>query len=203
MRARWMNGFNAIISGGLSRRVNGCMAAVLAMLAVLLTACGDDAQEQYSTEYPCRFTFNTQLHPTSLITLALDNPGSYTRVDAVRKGSMTSLNVSSNNGRDTETVPLTTAEENYLVGNMGANNSIITGCSTFNGLKAYDSQCPNCLNDRSGTAFPLAWTANGQAVKCATCGRTYELNYDGRADNGRPLLQYKIGRNATTLSVYN
>ncbi len=189
MTARWTKNWPTVV--------------FLGMAAIVAGACNDDAQDLYSTEYPCRFTFNTQLHPTSLITLALDNPGSYTLINAVREGNMTSLSVSSNNGRDTETVPLTTVEENYLVGNMGANNSIIVGCSTFNGLKAYDGQCPNCLKERSGTTFPLAWTANGQAVKCATCGRTYELNYDGRADNGLQLLQYKVGRNATALSVYN
>lgn len=186
-----------------TRLKDGLAAVLMVVTMVVAGACSDDVQDQYSTEYPCRFTFDTRLHPTSLLTLALDNPGSFVRVDAVREGNLTYLTMSSNNGRETEQLPLTTDKENYLVGTMGANGSIIVGCSTFNGLRAYDSQCPNCLKERTGNAFPLTWTANGQAVECATCSRRYELNYDGRADNGAPLLQYKVGRNATTLSVYN
>lgn len=61
MTARWTKNWPTVV--------------FLGMAAIVAGACNDDAQDLYSTEYPCRFTFNTQLHPTSLITLALDNPG--------------------------------------------------------------------------------------------------------------------------------
>lgn len=175
------------------------------MAAMMLAAC-DDAEEQYSSTYPCVFTFDTQYHLTSLLTLALDNPGSYVKVEVSLTQGVHRLAISSNNGRDTESITISTDRENYQIGSVGADDCIIVGCSTFNGLRAYDGQCPNCLSDYTGNSFPLTWTSNGQAVECAKCGRTYELNYDGRSDDGsKALLQYRVtyGGSGTVLAVRN
>lgn len=178
----------------------------MAIIAALsLTAC-EKAEEQYSSTYPCVFTFYTQYHPTSLLTLALDNPGSYAMVKVSLMQGVHRLAISSNNGQDTENVTISTDRENYQIGNVGADNCIIVGCSTFNGLRAYDGQCPNCLSDYTNNSFPLTWANNGQAVECARCGRVYELNYDGRPDTGgKALLQYRVtyGGSGTVLAVRN
>ncbi|MGN1263484.1 MAG: hypothetical protein ACI4TW_05555 [Prevotella sp.] len=168
----------------------------------ILSSCSKD-EEQYTKEYICQFSFSTQLHPTSLLTLALANPASYVKVDVKTVSGTRRLDISSNNGKDTESITVSTDKENYMIGTVGANSSIIVGCSTFNGLKAYDSQCPNCLNDYTGNSYPLTWTSNGQAVECGKCGRKYELNYEGSTDNGKMLLQYKVDYNGTLLSVHN
>ena len=186
------------------RRICYMVAAALLCVAsaVLSASCSDDVQEQYSDEYRCYFTFDTQLHPTSMLTLAVDNPGSFVMVSASLVSGRTVLDISNWSGT-AEQVPINTDKENYLIGSMGANSSIIVGCSTFNGMRAYDAQCPNCLHDYSGRSFPLSWTANGQALTCAKCSRRYELNYEGRADSGRALLQYRVERNGVSLVVRN
>ena len=172
------------------------------LLAVMLSACSKE-EEQYTKEYICQFSFNTQLHPTSLLTLALANPASYVKIDVKDASGTRRLEISSNNGKDKETITISTDKENYMIGTVGANSSIIVGCSTFSGLKAYDSQCSNCLNDYTGNSYPLTWTANGQAVECGKCGRKYELNYEGSTEDGKTLLQYKVDYNGTLLSVHN
>lgn len=187
----------------MTRALHYIYVCVAVVAAVGMTACGD-TYDEYSTKYPCAFTFDTRNHPTSLLTLVLgNNPGAYVRVDVSLYNGIHRLDISSNNGRDSERVDITTDKENYQIGNVGADNSIIVGCSTFNGLRAYDGQCPNCLENFSGNSFPLEWTDNGQAVTCAVCGRRYELNYDGRADEGRALLQYRVTYDGAVLSVHN
>lgn len=171
-------------------------------LTATLSSC-EDSQEQYTREYTCYLTFNTQFHPASLLTLALGNPGSFVRVDVKNISGAHHLYIYSNNGRDQEEVTITTDKENYLIGNVGANNSVIVGCTTFSGLRAYDSQCPNCLENFTGNSYPLTWASNGQAVECTKCGRRYELNYEGRADEGRQLLQYRVAYNGNMLTVHN
>lgn len=188
---------------GLRPGRNAGMALWLAAGVWLMTACGKDDNEQYSNDYTCYFTFTTQYHPTSLLTLALDNPGSFVNVTVQLASGVHQLHITSNNGRDVEDVVITTDKENYLIGNVGANGSIIVGCSVFDGLKAYDGQCPNCLGNYTGNSYPLAWASNGQAVDCAKCGRRYELSYDGRTDEGRALLQYKVTYDGNTLTVHN
>lgn len=178
------------------------LAALCAVAVAALTAC-DDETEQYTNDYECYFTFETRYHQTSLLTLALDNPGSFVRVDVRQEQGVHRLYMYSNNGRDTETVMLTTDRENYVMGTVGANNSIIVGCTNFDGLRAYDSQCPNCLAAYTGNSYPMTWTANGQGLTCANCHRTYELNYEGRANDGKPLLQYVVSYNGNTLVVQN
>lgn len=175
---------------------------VSVVVAAVLMSCSD-AEEEYSTKYPCVFTFYTQSHPTSLLTLALDNPGTYVNVKVELVKGAHRLDISSGNGHDRETVLITTDRENYQIGNVGADNCIIVGCSTFDGLRAYDGQCPNCLIDYSGNRFPLVWADNGQAVTCGKCGRRYELNYDGRTDDGRALLRYHVAYDGAVLVVRN
>ena len=161
------------------------------LLSAVLVSC-TDSDERFTRKYPCKFKFDMALHPTSALTRCLDNPTMFVRVDVKRENGVFVFYVYPNSGKDNERIMLGTDKENYLVGQVGANNSIIVGASTFNGHKAYDAQCPNCLDMYSGSSFPLAFSQNGQTVSCKNCSRTYQLNTDGITDNGLRLLEYRV-----------
>lgn len=165
-------------------------------------AC-DSGEERYSMDYPCLFTFNTQLHITSALTRCLDNPGSFVRVDVKKELGVFNLFIYSNNGKEQEKITLATDKENYQMGQVGANNSIIIGCSNFNGLKAYDAQCPNCLDAYTGINYPLSFSSNGQTVSCSKCERIYQLNTEGITDNGLRLIEYRPRYDGRMLVVRN
>ncbi len=178
---------------------------LLSSMVTALAACTtDEAQNRYSTEYPCTFRFDTSLHLTSLIKVALDNPSTYVFVDVKTEKQQTSayslhkLTVSMPDG-STEAITLTTDKENAGIGNVGANQSLIIGTSAFDGWRAYDRMCPYCLDHNTGTNFPLAWGSNGSSVSCSRCQRTYELNY-GNSTDGIRLKEYRIRYEGNTLS---
>ena len=167
-------------------------ACALWLSASMLSSC-DDSTERYSTLYRCQCTFNTQLHQVSILTRTIDNPGSFALVKVTTEKGVKVLHIESNNGTDKETIRLTTEEENRLIGSVGANNSILVGCTNFNGMAAYDAQCPNCLEDFTGTNYPLTWTAKGQNVECAKCGRQYLLHSMGACtEGGNRLIEYRV-----------
>lgn len=172
------------------------------IVSLAFVAC-DSGEERYSREYLCQFTFNTQLHIASPLTRCLTNPGSFVRVDVKKELGVFNLFIYSNNGKEQEKLTLSTDKENYQMGQVGANNSIIVGCSNFNGLRAYDSQCPNCLDAYTGISYPLAWADNGQTVCCAKCNRKYQLNSDGITDNGHRLIEYRVRFDGQMLVVRN
>lgn len=172
------------------------------IVSMAFVAC-DSGEERYSREYLCQFTFNTQLHIASPLTRCLTNPGSFVRVDVKKELGVFNLYIYSNNGKEQEKLTLSTDKENYQMGQVGANNSIIVGCSNFNGLRAYDSQCPNCLDAYTGISYPLTWTDNGQTVCCAKCNRKYQLNSDGITDNGLRLIEYRVRFDGQMLVVRN
>lgn len=178
-------------------------AKSLLMLFLLLFASCDNSEERYSNEYLCQFTFNTQLHIASPLTRCLTNPGSFVRVDVKKEKGVFNLYIYSNNGEEQEKLTLATDRENYQMGQVGANNSIIVGCSNFNGLKAYDAQCPNCLDTYTGTNYPLTWGDNGQTVNCAKCKRSYQLNTEGITNDGLRLIEYRIRFDGKMLTVRN
>lgn len=180
----------------------------LLVLALLLTAC--EGENQYSTQYPCSFVFQAQYHTTSRLTLCLNNPGEFVMVSTQMKRGVTHLIVSPNNGNAEEDIPLTTAIENERTSyqSMGAGGSLIIGCATVGELRAYDRQCPNCLDQYGGRSYPLAWADHGLHVSCQRCQRTYDLNgFVPACINGqegdRPLLQYKTSFDGVRLYVHN
>lgn len=170
------------------------------LLPLLLLSCTAD-DERYTTEYTCAFSFDTKTHITSMLTRALGNPGMFVAVDVTKEKGIFKLSMQQNNGTDSETVYLTTEEENRRIGNVGASNSLIIGCTNFNGLAAFDRQCPNCLSNHTTRNFPLTWADNGQAVTCATCKRVYQLNYSGSANEGKRLIEYRVRYDGTLLVV--
>lgn len=179
------------------------MKHVLALLPVtLLTACSADSQ--YSTTYPCNFYFDTGKHPTSILTRSLDNPGMWTFVSVRQRQGINYVMVTPNNG-DAEDIAMTTEIENHRVNYnyMGADNGIIVGRSNFSGIKAYDRQCPKCL-DKSQNS-PLNWDDNTQMVKCPSCQSVYMLETGNCTTAKIRLLEYKtaFSGQGTPLQVYN
>lgn len=174
----------------------------LAIVTMLIAACNE--QNRFSTAYMCRFMFRSDYHPTTLLARVLNNMGMFVKVTIQNKNGITNLNVSPNDGNASEDIPLTTElEKRYDYSNVGANQCIIIGCTTSGEWRAYDGQCPYCLDNYSGTNFPLSWTNSGNAVQCAKCKRTYNLNYDGISDDGNRLLQYNVRSDGTIITVTN
>ena len=159
-----------------------------------LTSCG--AEDSISRRFLCRFTFHTQNHPGNTLEIALNGFGTYTFVSASYKNNIWHI-----------------YELQYAkVYNLGANNGIIIGNSNFNKYRAYDRQCPNCIDQYGGTNFPLNWnSANRQQVICAKCHRIYDLEYGNIIDgaDGSRLMEYNLSYGTTTngtgkvISVYN
>ena len=176
------------------------MLLTAAMIA--LCAC-DKAENRFSTEYTCNFVFYTKYHNTSILTRVLDTPGLFVYVEVQGRQGISHVLVYPNNGDAMEDIPLTTEIENrYNYDNIGANRSIIIGCTTTSEWRAYDRQCPYCLDTYSGTSFPLSWTDNGQAVYCKNCKRTYNLTY-GASTDGHRLIEYRVRYNGEMLTVRN
>jgi hypothetical protein len=187
------------------KRLSLLLAVVLAMA---VSACSDE--NKYSRKFPCSFVFHTQYHPTSQLTLCLSNPGEFVIVSATVKQGVTHLLITPNSGAQQEDIAMATAIENERTSyqNMGANRSLIVGMSHFDGLKAYDRQCPNCLEQVGGINYPLSFIKNGQEVSCARCNRTYSLMAEGMpSENGqqgdRALLQYMVSHDGTRLYIHN
>lgn len=80
----------------------------------------------------------------------------------------------------------------YL-GAGGAYGTIIVGRTNFNGIVAWDGQCPNCATGYT-SSFPLKWTDNATVVKCGNCGRTYSLETGAiiSGNKGDRLMQYIV-----------
>lgn len=172
-----------------------------------LFACS--GEQQYSTQYACSFVFFASSHQTSCLTLALGNPGQFVIVAPQTRQGVTHLMLTPNNG-EPEDLPMTTAKENDRVSyqNMGAQQRLVIGRSQFDGLKAYDGQCPNCMVEYGRTNFPLTWVDNGHRLKCDKCSRKYDPNADGIPTDGQRegdvrLLQYRADYNGERLFVHN
>lgn len=168
----------------------------------LLMACSADAQ--YSSTYPCNFYFDTGKHPTSILTRSLSNPGMWTFVSVRQSQGINHVMVTPNNG-DAEDIPMTTELENNRVNynNLGADNGIIVGCSSFSGIKAYDRQCPRCLDKTKNS--PLNWDENKQMVKCPSCQSVYMLETGSCTTASIRLLEYKVvfAGGGSPLQVHN
>ena len=180
---------------------------VLLALCVMLSGC--DADDRYDSPYECNFLFYTSYHLNSPLTLALGNPGHFVTVEkkvvnggihivqTTNYGQSEDLVISS----DKETIPLRYAA-------LGAHQRLIIGCTEFNGLRAYDGQCSNCLNQLGGLNYPLQWIQIGRKLQCTHCQRVYDPNADGipieNAQKGDlALYQYIVSYNEERLHVYN
>ena len=163
------------------------------MVVLLLSAC--DAEQQYNSHYPCNFIFYPQHHPeSSLSKVNATNPGFFVSVEVKRVNGINTIYCTPNTGDADSPLRLTNEVENNRLSytDMGAGGRLIIGCTTLNGLRAYDGMCPACLESAGGTNYPLHWTDNGKNVKCSRCSTVYSLNNDGISIEGSQsrLLQY-------------
>ena len=163
------------------------------MVVLLLSAC--DAEQQYNSHYPCNFIFYSQHHPESSLSKVNEtNPGFFVSVEVKRVNGINAIYCARNTGDADSPLRLTNEVENNRLSytDMGAGGRLIIGCTTLNGLRAYDGMCPACLESAGGTNYPLHWTDNGKNVKCSRCSTVYSLNNDGISIEGSQsrLLQY-------------
>ena len=163
------------------------------MVVLLLSAC--DAEQQYNSHYPCNFIFYPQHHPESSLSKVNEtNPGFFVSVEVKRVNGINTIYCTPNTGDADSPLRLTNEVENSRLSytDMGAGGRLIIGCTTLNGLRAYDGMCPACLESAGGTNYPLYWTDNGKNVKCSRCSTVYSLNNDGISIEGSQsrLLQY-------------
>lgn len=183
-------------------RARNTWLTLAAGAALLLAAC-EKGENRYSMDYPCNFIFRADYHRTSILARVFDNPGMFVCVKVQRKSGITHIIAEPNTGAENEDIALTTEIENrYNYDNIGADKSLIIGCSTTNEWRAYDRQCPYCLANNSSVTFPLTWADGGQAVTCARCGRKYNLTYGASADGYR-LLEYVPRYDGNVLTVRN
>lgn len=171
----------------------GMFRFILMTVVLLFAACG--AEQQYNSHYPCNFIFYTQHHPESSLSKVNDtNPGFFVAVEVKRLNGVNTIYCSPNTGNADAPLRMTNEVENNRLSytDMGANGRLLIGCTTLNGLRAYDGICPACLANGGSTNFPLTWCDNGQNVKCAKCSTVYSLNNEGISIEGKEarLLQY-------------
>ena len=165
------------------------------MIAVVLLLSACDAEQQYNSHYPCNFIFYPQHHPESSLSKVNEtNPGFFVSVEVKRVNGINTIYCTPNTGDADSPLRLTNEVENNRLSytDMGAGGRLIIGCTTLNGLRAYDGMCPACLESAGGTNYPLHWTDNGKNVKCSRCSTVYSLNNDGISIEGSQsrLLQY-------------
>ncbi len=184
------------------------MLLLLPLMVAGVVACAP-AEPEYSRKYQCYFIFDGKIHNNSILKGVLNPlaPGYFAMVTK-QGGTASSIGLSiSLYGGQPETMKMTTAEELRYPCILGAGNSLVIGCSSFNNgaIYAYDRQCPNCLETNYPmTSYALSWTNNGQGLKCNTCGRTYDLNNGGIVTggaSGMKLIRYRASYDGNVLVV--
>jgi len=127
-------------------------------------------------------------------------------IKTTMSGGIRHLQTTRNYDKATEDIPLTTKRETDTRCQLGANNAIIIGRSSYTGIFAcYEGQCSNCLDQFGGTNYPLTWSANGQQLSCARCHRTYDVNNGvvASGEGGRQLFTYNVAFDGSILRAWN
>ena len=161
------------------------MKRILAIFSVILL-CACTTEQQYSTQYPCNFVFITQIYPTSKLTAAVKNVGAFVIVSPKVRNGNYSLWITPNDGTGEEECDiiggaLEVEELNRRYTNMGARNQLVIGKDTYGTLRAFDSQCPNCI---------IKYGKN--------CERVYDINtvngpvVENGQQGDRSLIEYRI-----------
>ena len=127
-------------------------------------------------------------------------------IKTTMSGGVRHLLTTRNYDKATEDISLTTKRESDTRCQLGANNNIIIGRSSYTGLfMCYEGQCANCLDNYGGTNYPLVWSANGQQLSCARCHRTYDVNNGvvAQGEGGRQLFTYNVAFDGSILRAWN
>lgn len=173
---------------------------IWSLAALLLIAC--DAETKYNTYYPCNFVFFTNIYPSSALTRAVNNPGEFVIVKSETRQGVTHLILTPNHGswaKSDVDLTMSTAigNERLNYNSMGAGRGLIIGRSNFYGLKAFDLQCPNCLDAFGIAKYELTWIEDGRYLQCTQCQRTYQPDNDdgiivaGGQKGDKMLIQYR------------
>ena len=183
--------------------MNRFLIALCALLGLL--ACSDVENSVYR-DHRCNFVFDTTLHPTSHLAMAVGNAGHFLIVKSSMAVGIRHILTTRNYDNATEDTPLTTEKEKQTACYLGANNAIIIGRSTYTGLlMAYEGQCPNCLSNYGGTNYPLTWSGNGQQLHCDRCDRSYDVNNGvvAAGESGHQLYVYNASFDGTFIRAWN
>ena len=170
------------------------------VLCGLFMACS--VENKYNTYYPVSFVFFTKLYPSSALTRAASSPGIFCIVKPVLEKGVTHLKLTPNQGSwETSDLDLmmntAISNEKLSYNSMGAGKGLIIGHSNSFGRKAFDLQCPNCLEEYGMPRYELHWTDNGRYLECSKCKRVYNQdNDDGYVvknghDGDKMLIQYR------------
>ena len=104
-------------------------------LIVLLSLSACKAEDSVYRGADCFFVFDTQLHPQPChLTGILGNPGHFCKVEAGLDKGIRHIKTTRNYDGATEDVPLTTELENKQRCELGANNCIIIGTSSYDNV---------------------------------------------------------------------
>ena len=175
---------------------------IILLVIVCLWSC--NAEDMISRNYSCRFLLDAQLHPTSKIVTAVNSPGYFVWVSFQRINGIVHFYVHPVDNSGDEEVILTTDRENQIEYMLGAYNGIIIGCTNFNGLAAYDQQCPNCLEQTGFPKYPLTGVEKRpMQVECANCKRVYSLETGSSETGGTPLYRYAVAIEGYQIRAYN
>lgn len=182
------------------RKLKPTLRAWVMSLMLVLMAC--ETEPKYNTYYDCYFVFMANLYPTSALTRAVSSPGDFVIVKPTTERGVTHLHLTPNRGTWAATdldLVMNTAIGNQRINynRMGANRGLIIGSSNFFGRKAYDLQCPNCLEDYGVAKYELSWTQDGNYLECSNCKRVYQADNDdgipvaGAKKGDKMLIQYR------------
>ena len=154
-----------------------CSFALFSLCAFFCLSACSDIEDNIYRGHRCYFVYDTTLHLTNHLTMAIGNTGHFLIVrDSMGSGIRHILTIR-NFDQARDTTKLTTEKEKLATCLLGANHAIIVGRSTYTGLlMAYEGQCSNCLSNYGGTNYPLTWSSNGQQLNCARCKRSYDVN---------------------------
>ena len=190
-----------------TKRVNrlfkGCL---LAFVFLLIPLSCEKIENSVYRKYKCHFVFDTRLHVTCHLTLAMGNTGCFLIVKSVMISGIRHIQTTRNYDKASEDIPLATVPEEQTACLLGANNAIVIGRSNYTGLlMAYEGQCPNCLDNYGGTNYPLTWNDNGLRLECARCKRGYDVNNGvvAAGEGGRQLYVYNASFDGAILKVWN
>ena len=155
----------------------------------LFTSC--EADQEYST-WPCRFSYNNQVHQDETLATALEknSRGVFCLITESTRAGVKYLNFRNSDGLETQKSE--SEEEVQARFILGLNNGIIVGFQTLNsdgaygGFVGYDVQCPNCVRRENNTLNPnyrVSMASTGIAT-CSKCGKKYDMNNGGIVLNG-------------------
>lgn len=183
------------------------ITALLFTIIMSLVSCSETENEY--DNYLCYFSFDTNIHNTSIIRNAL-NPlasGTFVKVETTVEGGIRYVKSELNDGKTREKEKITTEREIRQTYALGIYNKLIIGYGSLGDgkLYAYDGMCPYCFKE-NGIYKELSWTNNGHWVHCNTCGNSYDLNNGGvvvKGEGTKKLIRYRTSNTDYMLIVHN